>query len=558
MNLPIVQSIMNGALRPHHLLVETTVEGKKCCIQYIYTHFKELIRKDSEIYMNSQKVYNVEDLVPYKQIANVFANIPHNLDALEAIFLKHLSQYASFDFVNEQPLCLKVIGTEQNYTEITETYFAPNVDFKLREPKTPVEKFYVGIVKAEAERIKLALMNYAKISESDIDTHGEIKQLLKVIRNYICDCVNKDIDKTLFSKYLSKELTEAELLQYDNDYSLYPVFKSLLIKLYYEIVIMFKEILKDDDYIQFEEMMYECQDRYPSDDERLAYTTAILIQNAQLAIKHNNEIKPILLEIYNIMGNQTDNKTLLNTIVALENYVFMNLNNIDIPDFKDLFDNEVNDIMKKYKDDLQTSNKDKTNPRELLEIYEAEADALSFFSENLFNANSVPRQLLAFINVQIELCKKNISSTFLPITTKTISQKNIKPKLSKRNVNDIMNAVRKRLDFFSGYNLKNEKIMKDEDYNTLIELIECFIVSKEIPSLPKKMNPNLMLSYIRYTFYLLWNDINLNNPLRNSWVEFLHAVFDFKDTQPTTTSRKFSEQPKNYDNDIKHMIQNKK
>ena len=72
------------------------------------------------------------------------------------------------------------------------------------------------------------------------------------------------------------------------------------------------------------------------------------------------------------------------------------------------------------------------------------------------------------------------------------------------------------------------------------------------------MNPNLMLSYIRYTFYLLWNDINLNNPLRNSWVEFLHAVFDFKDTQPTTTSRKFSEQPKNYDNDIKHMIQNKK
>ena len=166
---------------------------------------------------------------------------------------------------------------------------------------------------------------------------------------------------------------------------------------------MFKEILKDDDYIQFEEMMYECQDRYPSDDERLAYTTAILIQNAQLAIKHNNEIKPILLEIYNIIGNQTDNKTLLNTIVALENYVFMNLNNIDIPDFKDLFDNEVNDIMKKYKDDLQTSNKDKTNPRELLEIYEAEADALSFFSENLFNANSVPRQLLAFINVQIEL-----------------------------------------------------------------------------------------------------------------------------------------------------------
>ena len=99
MNLPIVQSIMNGALRPHHLLVETTVEGKKCCIQYIYTHFKELIRKDSEIYMNSQKVYNVEDLVPYKQIANVFANIPHNLDALEAIFLKHLSQYLLSKFL---------------------------------------------------------------------------------------------------------------------------------------------------------------------------------------------------------------------------------------------------------------------------------------------------------------------------------------------------------------------------------------------------------------------------------------------------------------------------
>ena len=142
MNLPIIQSILHGALRPG----------------------------------------NNPDM-PFQALSRKFNNLPTNQNDIEKLFITELGDYAVFDF--EKAIAINNIAPDE-YTSIKEYTFKPKIEISKEESlQTPQTIFYNSIVNAEATRIKIALLNYSAVVQSDIDTRQEVKETLRQIKSYI-------------------------------------------------------------------------------------------------------------------------------------------------------------------------------------------------------------------------------------------------------------------------------------------------------------------------------------------------------------------------------------
>ena len=101
--------------------------------------------------------------------------------------------------------------------------------------------------------------------------------------------------------------------------------------------------------------------------------------------------------------------------------------------------------------------------------------------------------------------------------------------------------------------------MKEEDYSRLISYVDDFITNEQFPKNIQLISTYTSIEFLRYTFYLIYKDLNLKTPARSEWVKFLHAVFSqFSKTETDTTSKKFSTKPSFYDDDTQASIKSRR
>ena len=494
MNLPIAQSILHGALRPG----------------------------------------NVSDIA-FQALARKFNNLPSNLNDIEKLFISELGNYAVFDF--EKAVAINNIAPDE-YTSIKEYMFKPKIEIRKEEAiKTPQISFYNAIINAEATRIKIALLNYSTVVQSNIDTRQELKETLRQIKSYI-----KKANETVNTYYQDLQTN--------------------LVKLYYELTIIFDVVLTENDFTAYEDLYLECFNRYPSNDELNAYQVAKLIHEVQTQIALNCDIQSaqnLYTDVCSSIELNSQNSSILTIGIALENYAFLKQINQAIPSFDQLINIDfVNLIIKEQKSILR-----QRFEREEIAIDRANAID-DIFSELLFNRPfqntlSITNNLSVFLNQQKDIYLKDLSAIFKVVLEKQVSDIKSKPQpiAKPMQIKSKLAIAHKHLAFLNGINPQNnERIMSENDYKLMMAYIEHLIQHNSIPKITRKIpRANLGKTWFRYSIYIVHKE--LYSSIQDTWIEFMQQAFDEFSPKVVTFSTlktKFSQQPSGYDQFIKKVL----
>lgn len=563
MKLPIIQSIVFGSLKPKICLLRQEINGNMVDVPYQASELWNISEKMNvfPVFFDGVDEYGSPVLHPlerpeedldFQNLANMFSKLPSTLSELESLCIRGLSGYVPFEYERYRPVNLSK-AAPFTYTSISENYF--HVDYRLfnYSPQHPFAKFYLNIIHAEMERIKLYLLNFAEITQSDIATKSEVEDILSLLQYYSTEVTGKQVECTVFSVGRFREISSSELEQRTRDFNIFPLLQQYLVKTYIEIEILFQPILKRNIEQDFDDVVYKCIKQYPPALLKLRLQAAILIQKAQQYIASNeiNALSFYYPEFVRLYPSNSDNPTFLAVFKAVENAIFLG----DNTDILQLVDEKFcKTQFRERKKALEEEINALTNPREIQSVIEDELDQLDLFVDNNIPFQSIPRRLCSWLTAQLETTKQNLGNIFLPASKNTIEKSPSKQKVSKSSVRDQIKVVKSHLDFLTGY-INNEKIMKDDDYENLIQYITTFLTEKKVPAISARIRTNTTQVFLRYTFYLMYKDLKLKQPSRNAWVSLLHAIFpQFNDTDESVTYKKFSTKPDLYDSDKKSIL----
>lgn len=97
------------------------------------------------------------------------------------------------------------------------------------------------------------------------------------------------------------------------------------------------------------------------------------------------------------------------------------------------------------------------------------------------------------------------------------------------------------------------KILKDKDYEIfkdyVLEILKNGDLPKEVCQLPITNAPNHFISYIIYQVYKY-----IGKKHRDKWIKLIHLFKQFDNTEPKTTTQKFSNYKGDYKTDLETMI----
>lgn len=563
MKLPIIQSIVFGSLKPKICLLRQEINGNMVDVPYQASELWNISERMNvfPVFFDGVDEYGSPVLHPlerpeeeldFQDLANMFSKLPSTLSELESLCIRGLSGYVPFEYERYRPVNLSK-AAPFIYTSISENYF--HVDYRLfnYSPQHPFAKFYLNIIHAEMERIKLYLLNFAEITQSDIATKSEVEDILSLLQYYSEAVTGKQVECTVFSVGRFREISSSELEQRTRDFNIFPLLQQYLVKTYIEIEILFQPILKRNIEQDFDDVVYKCIKQYPPALLKLRLQAAILIQKAQQYIA-SNEINALSFyhpDLVRIYPANTDNQSFLEVFKAVENAIFLG----DNTDIQQLVDDKF--CKAKYREKWMAKQEEinaLTNPREIQPILEDELDQLDLFADNNIQLQSIPRRLRSWLTDRLESTKQNLGNIFIPASKDSAHQSQGKAPISEIPLSKQLKIAKTHLNFFTGQNLQNEKIMSDDDYNSLLQYVTSFLTMKVVPVVTNRIRTNISQDYLRYTFYRIYKDLHLKQPPRDSWVSLLHAIFlQFDNTTESTTSKKFSKKPDLYDSDIKRI-----
>lgn len=563
MKLPIIQSIVFGSLKPKICLLRQEINGNMVDVPYQASELWNISEKMNvfPVFFDGVDEYGSPVLHPlerpeedldFQNLANMFSKLPSTLSELESLCIRGLSGYVPFEYERYRPVNLSK-AAPFTYTSISENYF--HVDYRLfnYSPQHPFAKFYLNIIHAEMERIKLYLLNFAEITQSDIATKSEVEDILSLLQYYSTEVTGKQVECTVFSVGRFREISSSELEQRTRDFNIFPLLQQYLVKTYIEIEILFQPILKRNIEQDFDDVVYKCIKQYPPALLKLRLQAAILIQKAQQYIASNeiNALSFYYPDFVRIYPANTDNQTFLEVFKAVENAIYLG----DNTDIHQLIDDKF--CKAKYREKWMAKQEEinaLTNPREIQPILEDDLDQLDLFADNNIQLQSIPRRLRSWLTDRLESTKQNLGNIFIPASKDSAHQSQGKAPISEIPLSKQLKIAKAHLNFLTGHNLQNEKIMTDDDYNSLLQYVTSFLTIKVVPVVTNRIRTNISQDYLRYTFYRIYKDLHLKQPPRDSWVSLLHAIFlQFDNTTESTTSKKFSNKPDLYDSDIKRI-----
>ena len=436
---------------------------------------------------------------------------PSTLEETEDILSKILKD-VEVDFKND---CLpNVIENELNkeysYVEDDDCSW---VNFYIPTPnKTPHERYYSSLIVNESSRIMLRLIKFVNDTRNDVVSREEIVKTLKNIADYaskVAEIYRLKMHPDLNLNY--DEYPPDYEIAVNSTHSIYRFFYNYLTKLYYELVVIFNDILKKGDYLSIADFFNENLEIYNKEQSlKVHYDAIIKIAQARKAIKKKiskDEAKKILKTLYSIsqFDDKSLNKNVSESILALENYLYLKLQNIDIHSFRRLVD-ESNNIFVEHRSALSSIMSKAESTFNAMEIIEEKKDILSFFIDNQYEVNSVPRKLLKYMNglkfgemTFASMQKSTIESTASYETTASDSSFP-----SNEAYENGMNATKYQrfVSAVEKYNFSELKMVKSLDSNKKIKLINLIITNSVAYSV-------VMLKHIGY-FDKLFNEYGKN------------------------------------------------
>ena len=558
MKLPIIDSIMFGSLYPDLYIVQKTIDGKTKSIPCTASEIWDLCQEQNIFPM----VYNAEDdnnnpsyrplerpetELDYQSLANAFSKLPTTLSGLEKLCIQHLSYYVTFNFENERPVNLSQV-IPHSYTPISKCYYP--VDFQLFDytPKHPFAMFYQNIIRTEMERVKLALLDYVQVTQSDIATKGEVEDTLSSMLDYAMMANGKQGSIKVFSFDPLREVSSEETDQSCYEFNIFPMLQSYLIKTYFEIEILFRFLLKRDIEQDFDDVVYKCYRQYPPEPSKMQLQLALMIQAFQHHITINKtsflvQYHPFFIHYYQTFSND---KAFIDVFKATENAIYLN----NAADFSQLINekyckSQFLDKMKVLEKRINTL----SNPREIKSILEDELYQLDLFADSTITIPSIPRQMYKWISDRLKLVNNNIGSILVPVSDNAPSTRPGKQPREEMPLERKIEIANKHLLWLSGCNEQNEQITSNEDYARIIEKVSLLLSTGTVPTVETRIRTKTTAACLRYSFYQIYNELNLKTPSRDSWIDLLHALFPQLDHSDkfTTTNKHFSTKPKGFD-----------
>lgn len=438
MKLPIIQSIVFGSLKPKICLLRQEINGNIVDVPYQASELWNISERMNvfPVFFDGVDEYGSPVLHPlerpeeeldFQDLANMFSKLPSTLSELESLCIRGLSGYVPFEYENYRPVNLSK-AAPFTYTSISENYF--HVDYRLfnYSPQHPFAKFYLNIIHAEMERIKLYLLNFAEITQSDIATKSEVEDILSLLQYYSAEVTGKQVECTVFSVGRFREISSSELEQRTRDFNIFPLLQQYLVKTYIEIEILFQPILKRNIEQDFDDVVYKCIKQYPPALLKLRLQAAILIQKAQQYIA-SNEINALSFyhpDFVRIYPANTDDQSFLDVFKAVENAIYLS-DNTDIQQLSS--DNWCKTKYREKRKALEREMLALDNPRKVQSLLEDEIEQLDSFSEDSISLNSIPRRLYTWIADQLETTKHNLGNTYQPVSNETPTRNTEEPPL---------------------------------------------------------------------------------------------------------------------------------
>jgi hypothetical protein len=482
----------------------------------------------------------------YSEISHLLDKYPKTLPELESQLSQVLGRNLQVNFNADTPVNITQFLNSQNYTPVEVDYFPPEITLQLFVPQTPIQRFYHFLITAEAQRIKLRLLQSVEIVKDDICAKQEIKDTLSQLARH--------------AKTIQEHTQPNEIFTY---------LLTQIVKLYFELTLMFDVLLSEKDYISFADFFSLRLNRQADEASVSAYKKALHIHQAQRLYNDFDSAtaQNLLAQLFADLEKTPTDNTLNAVICALENAVFLQAEKSAMTAFTEIVDNNfAKSLLKDKKQAFNQQLNAISNAREALAEIENALENLPDFPATTpevaaLLTSSVARQLCSWFAEQKEIYKNNASQIFVPTIqnddTKTTKPKAIQQKTSPQKQKA---TAQKRIAFLSGYNRKNEKIMSDDDYARLTtyicSLIDAGTVPPNIQPIPQM---GVASEYLRYTFYLIHRELYTTHPIRPEWIDLLHTVFtQFKDVETETTRKKFSTKPTHYDTDIRDIEKQKK
>ena len=336
--------------------------------------------------------------IAYDKKAAAFAVLPDSLNKVEALLQRQLGGWVRFRFSNKgYPRKGGIVPG--NDLPIVRYPFPPTVNWIFPAPDTPQLRFYDAVLKAELLRVELTLHRFSERARSDSATRKEVRKVLKSVVSYL------------------KKVARCE----DEIFNL---LKLHLIRLYYEVVAAFGDVLEEEHYVSFDTLFFECFNRYPQGAEQYAFPAAQYVCRVQKYLlspsKEVEQGKELLCGLYEVMANMPHDETLVAVTAALENFVFLATRKLAVPTFEEVTTPEfVRKVVRQQKKNLRRCCEiEETAIGRAILLGEIVEELLFDFPFRVDTDLSIVHRLIAFLEEERQIYLKKPDAAFKCIAKK--------------------------------------------------------------------------------------------------------------------------------------------
>lgn len=423
--------------------------------------------------------------------------------------------------------------------------------YKIDLPKfkDPVTQFYQKVISIEALRFFNAYLQQAANWIDPIDIYHQVNNTLTSIR-VLASQTNEELQERGFA---SVPDVQSDFIHF----TLYTL-KQTLTALFFGVQERFKTQLTE---ITTEDFFYinYLNEAYPEVSPLTPDTAYFEFHFRSIQTAEEFPKSAALHLLKQIQQHQPDQHQRLQA--AFENLIFLQSQNVDTSN-QTIEQLTEPGTVKQFVDDTKATIFNAANQdnygHERVAIFQAAIDDLDYILPTSLNKNSIPSLLMNWLTQNKEMYSQNANSVFSKNTNAEGEAARLKNPLSKKDkatIDQQKQYAKEHLDFMNGYNVKNEKIMPEADFNRMMEYTYFLIEKQKIPTGIKPISQTGFASIaIRYTYYKIHEFLYGTQSIKQEWIDFIHAIFSqFSNTSTSTTKAKFSQKPKSYDADLKVM-----
>ena len=474
---------------------------------------------------------------------------PSTLPEIEAELKDLLQNVMTLDF-DDEPVNTSAYQNGVQYTPITEDNFPVSISFDY-PASLLFYRCYSAPIRLECARIRAYLLNYAAVVRDDSRTLSEVLDVMEYLAQeahkagtILAYKTHPDLEGNVSPNRNGLNAKRAE----QETESVFYTEIAAEFALYYELSLLFSSILPADKILPLNGFF----DRVILPDEvktllRKKYQLAKLFHSAQ-----NCDTDTLAKNLTAIYKEVTDDDDYADVVTALENRYGLLLLGEDTP-MEQLADTEwMYDRFAEIKKQIRSQSAS-DNPRELIPIYERNADALHFFADNPRDYKSVPRRLISWLNGEIQTLQQHLSELLVPYSVNSHQRKSTGRVHNPTPLREVKKNAHKIVAFLSGCNAAGEQIMSKEEYARFVRELDRLIETKRVERV-QKFNMRMSEKCHRFILHKLYKDLKIK-PL-SLWARFGYGTWEGLSGWDGYDSlyKKLSIKPEDYDDDIRAYL----